>query len=49
MGSRPKGFLVFRITRDQLQLAHRTAAGWQETLVPAHCPGGRPNRFALRT
>ena len=29
--SRPKGFLVFRITRDELQLAHRTAEGWQET------------------
>jgi cytolysin (calcineurin-like family phosphatase) len=29
--SRPKGFLVFRITSDELQLAHRTAAGWADT------------------
>lgn len=29
--SLPKGFLVFRITRDSLQMAHRTAEGWQET------------------
>jgi cytolysin (calcineurin-like family phosphatase) len=29
--SRPKGFLVFRITADELQMAHRTASGWEET------------------
>lgn len=29
--SRPKGFLVFRITPDELQMAHRTPDGWAET------------------
>lgn len=27
--SRPKGFLVFRITGDQLQMGYRTPEGWQ--------------------
>lgn len=29
--SEAKGFLVFRVTADELQMAHRTAAGWAET------------------
>lgn len=38
--SRPKGFLVFRVTKDALQMAHRTANGWAETWSkPLHPPG----------
>jgi hypothetical protein len=29
--SRPKGFLVFRITHDSLQMAYRTPTGWADT------------------
>lgn len=29
--SRPKGFLVFRITDDELQMGHHTAEGWADT------------------
>lgn len=28
--SKPKGFLVFRITQDELQMGHRTADGWAD-------------------
>lgn len=43
--SRPKGFLVFRITEDELQLGYRTPEGWAETwskaiLRPAAVPAG---------
>lgn len=29
--SRPKGFLVLRVTEDSLQLAHHEASGWEDT------------------
>ena len=29
--SRPKGFLVFRIMEDEVQMAYRTPEGWIET------------------
>lgn len=37
--SRPKGFLVFRITDDQLQMGYRTPDGWEATWSK---PIGRP-------
>lgn len=45
--SRPKGFLVFRITEDALQMAYRTPDGWTETWSkpiarPAGVHGGLP-------
>ena len=33
--SEPKGFLVFRVTEDSLQMAHHNARGWEQTWVKA--------------
>jgi hypothetical protein len=39
--SRPKGFLVFRITEDELQMGYRTPEGWAETWSkPIRRPAG---------
>ena len=33
--SEPKGFLVFRVTEDSLQMAHHNARGWEQTWAKA--------------
>ena len=36
--SRPKGFLVFRITEDELQMGYRTPDGWEDSWSKAILP-----------